>query len=230
MESITPKLKRAFPILCACIAALSFIQFLLFYIPNEFFYENTALLYAASHITTFFEALFSPIAAMIIFLARGTGIKNKILPCSFVSILRFFYSVPYYYIYYVSDVFNSIEAISLAIFVSFVFVLFFFLQTFVCILIMNYTKKGANKQKDNKKAASPFDLDDHINFGIVLSVIFIFVVFFIRECINTVQYLTENSGSYRTEEIITIVLSYLIIFAFSFVNYLIIISIKNKLI
>lgn len=230
MENITPKKKRVFPYFCVCIAILSFVQFLLFYIPNGFFYESTALLLVSSYTINFLEALFPLLAALIIFLSRDSGIKNKILPCVFISLIRLFYSVPYYYIYYVSDVFNSAEAIALAFIVSIMFVLFFFLQTFVCIMIMNYTERRSFNNVEGRNPASVFDFDNHVNFGIVLSVLFGFIILLVRECVNTVQYLTENSGSYRTEEILTVVLSYLIIFVFSFINYLIAVFIKNKII
>lgn len=230
MENFRPKQKRAFPYFCACALILSLMQFLFFYIPNGFFYESAALIFISSYIINFVEALLPPLAAMIIFLSREVGIKNKILPCIFVSLTRLFYSFPYYYVYYVSDVFNSAESIMLSLILSLVFVLFFFLQTFICILIMNYIEMRSNKNSSDRKPAKLFNFEDHVNFGIVLSVLFVFVIFFIRECINTVQYLTENSGSYRTEEILTVVLSYLIIFIFSFINYIIAVSIKNKII
>ena len=230
MENITKISKRAFPFLCVSVSLLSFVQFLLFYIPSDSLYENLFFIYTASYVTEFLEALFSPLAAMVIFMTRGGGVKNKILPCILISFLRLFYSLPYYYVYYVSDVFNSAEALMLSLLVSFLFLAFFFLQTFVCILILKCIENRNQKQIEDRKYAKLFDFDDHTNFGIILTVIFVFVISFIREGASTVQYLVQNLGSYRTKEIITIVLSYLILFLFAFIHYLIITLLKNKLV
>ncbi len=230
MENTALRKSRAFPIFCFSVAILSFAEFLLYYIPNGFFYENTPLLYAASYLINFLEALLVPLSAMIIFLSKKTSIKSKILPCILISLLRVFYSVPYYYIYYVSDVFNSIEAILLAFLVSIFFLSFFFLQTFICILIMNYTEKRSGGETCEREKTKLFDLENHLNFGIALSILFVFVIFFIREAIATVEYLTENASSYRSEEILTIVLSFLVLFVFSFIHYVITVKVKNKIV
>ena len=229
MELFNPRLKHAFSITAACIALFSFVQFLLFYVPFGFFYESRWLLILSSHLTNFFEAFFPVVAALIIFLTRENALKNKIVPCILISLTRLFYSVPYYYIYYVSDVFNSIEAIILAFLVSVLYISFFFLQTFICIFIINYIEKRAKKEACDREFAKLFNVDDHINFGIALSVIFVFVIFFIREAVSTVRYLIDNSGSYRTQEIVTIVFSYLLLFIFSFIHYIIAAFIKNRL-
>ena len=229
MENLNPRLRHAFAFLAITVTSLSLVQFLLYYIPFGFYYDNTPLLFLSYYVTNFLEALFPPLAATVIFLVRPAGIKNKIIPCILISLSRLIYSIPYYYIYYVSDVFNSAESLLLASLVSLIFLLFFFLQTFVCVLIINGVERRASKVFEERQRSKIFNVDDHINFGIILSVLLVFVIFFAREAISTVQYLIENKGTYRTDEILSIVGAYLVLFLFAFLNYVLVSFIKNAL-
>ena len=229
MEITRSRLRHAFKLTVASITFLSLVQFLLYYIPFGFYYENTPLLFVSYYLTSFLEELFPPIAALVIFLTRNEDKKSKVIPCILISLTRLIYSIPYYYIYYVSDVFNSSEAILLALLVSILFLGAFFLQTFVCVLLMNYAERRANKTFEERQRAKMFDVDDHVNFGIILSVMLVFIIFFIREAVSTVQYLIESSGTYRSEEILSIVGSFLLIFIFAFIHYVLITLLKNAL-
>ena len=228
MEISKAKLKRAMTVTALCLALLSLLQFLLYYIPFGFFYDSTPILLTASYLIDFIEAFFPVISATMIFLTRENGTKNKLLPSFIFSLPRLLYSVPYYYVYFVSDVFDSGEAIALAFLISILFVFVSFLQIFVCSMIINYIENRAGKNLEDRQSSKLFNLDDHLNFGIVMSVIFVFIIFFVRECVSTVQYLIDNAPGYRAEEIVTIVCSFLLIFVFAFTHYVITVAIKNK--
>ena len=229
MQSLNNRQKYAFRIMAAGLSLLSLVQFLLYYVPIGFFYEKTLLLLISAGLADFLEGAFPIIAATVIFLTRDSGKRNKIAPSILISLTRLFYTVPYYYIYYVSGVYNSVEAIVIAAAVSLLFLVFFFLETFVCIYLINLAERRANKTADDRKRTSLFNLDDHLNFGILLSVVLIFTVNFVKEIISTTSYLISNKGTYRIDEIITIVVSFLILFVFAFLYYLISAFIKNRL-
>lgn len=209
------------------VTLLSFVQFLLFYIPSGFFYHIDILLIAASHLINFFEGLFPVICALIIFTVCADGLKNKILPTALISLTRLAYTIPYYYIYYVADVFNTSESIILSLLVSLLFVISAFLQTFVCIIILSVIEKRANKTSLDRTRAKLFNIDDHLNFGALLCTVISFVIFFVREVINTAEYLIDNAGGYRLDEILTIVIAYLLLFLFAFIHYTVSVLVKN---
>ncbi len=221
--------RRIIGITALVIAFLSFVQFLLYYIPSGYFYNIDILLLAASYLINFFEGLFPVLAASIIFILKGDGIKNKIFPAFFLSLTRLTYSLPHYYIYYVADVFNTSESIVLSLITSALLVLRAFLQTFICILVLIAIEKRAKKTSADRARARIFNLDDHLNLGILSCVIISFTVFFVRELIDTVEYLIDSKGTYRLDEILTIVIAYLLLLIFAAVYYLISARVKNKI-
>ena len=222
--------KRAFRLTVACIAVLSFLQFLIYYVCMGFFYESTAAIIISPYLINFFEALFPVACALIIYLTTNDGIKNKILPMLLISLSRITYTFPYYYIYYVSDVFDSLESVLLSLLVSILYISSFFLQTFICISLINYAKSRVEERNKLIVRAKLFNIEDRTNFGILICVFFIFIIFLVRELINTVSFFREVGGSYYFEEILTIVLSYVILPVFAFTHYAICVFIKNKLI
>ena len=220
---------HAFGLMLTLVGLFSFAEFLLFYIPSGFYYEYDALIVTASYLTTMLEIIIPVLSATVIFLVFGGGVKNKILPSFFVALTRLFYSVPYYYIYYVSDVFDSSEAIILALLISILFVTVSALQTFICIFITSFVYHRKNSDINDIQRASIFNFDDQMNFATLICTFFIFTVFFIREIINTVEYLLESKGTYRTNEILLIILAYVLLFVFAFIAYAVGVLVKNRM-
>ena len=222
--------KRVFRIAVACSLFFSFLQFLIYYVCAGFLYESVAAIIIAPIIVDFFEALFPVFSAMIVFLIKDTGLKNKILPIALISLPRLIYTFPYYYIRYVTDVFVTSEALIFASVLSVVYLLFFFLQTFVCVFVMNYAQSRSKEENINRAPARIFNFDNSVNFGILLSAVFMFVIFFARECVDTVTYFIEVGSSYYLDEILTIIFSYVKLPLFAFIHYLICVLIKNKIV
>lgn len=230
MNNSMLKPKRAFRTAVLLFTVLSFTQFLIYYICVGFLYESVPALITGPYLIDFLEAFFPIASSLIVFLTKGTGIKNKIVPSFLISLPRLAYTIPYYYIYYVSDVFDSIEAISLAFLVSILYLMFSFLLTFICICILNFTEARATGVEKKRDCAKLFDLDNHINFGILLCIVLMFVLSLAREGVDTVSYFIEVGNRYSGEEILTIVFSYVILPIFAFAYYSVCVPIKNMLV
>ena len=220
--------RRVFKISAASSTLLSFAQFLVFYICVSFLYDSVAFVTLAPHIVNFLEGLFPIASALIIYLTDNSSIKSKILPTALIALPRLAYTFPYYYITYVTDVFNTEEALLISLIVSILYLIFFFLETFVCILILNYSVNRSKTSNSQKSKFNLFNFDDGMNFGILLSALFIFAFFFVRESIDTVSYFLEVGGGYYLTEILTIVISYLLLPVFAFIHYAICMLIKNR--
>ena len=225
----TKEYGHAFGITVSAAALLSFLQFILYYVPFGYFYDYDSVLIASTYLSSAIEFLLPVGCAVVVYLVYPLGTRNKVLPSFIMAAARLLYSVPYYYIYYVSDVFDSSEAILLALLVSILFVFYCALQTFICIFVISFVAKRKIANSDTNESARIFNLDDQLNFGILISVFFIFTVFFIREIITTVEYLIESAPSYRTDEILLLIISYLLIIVFAFITYVIATSIKNRM-
>ena len=230
MNSLFSNPTRVFRYCTLGALALSIVQFLIFYISAGFLYESEAVMLIFPFVIDFIEGFFPIAAALIVFSTKAGGMKNKILPTLIISLPRMAYSLPYYYLFYVTDIFNSVEALILSFAVSIFFVLLVSLQTFICIYITNRILSTSDAKKSCFEKAKIFDFDNPFNFGILLSSIFIFVIFFVRELTDTITFFVEVGSSFYLEEILTIVLSYALLPIFFFSYYAICVFIKNKLI
>ena len=75
--------------------------------------------------------------------------------------------------------------------------------------------------------AKVFDIDDHINYGILLSVVFTFIIGFIKVTKNVITTIIEESGDCDGEEIFYMVLSYLVLIISAALQYVISAILKN---
>ena len=221
--------RRLVLITAAALAGLSLCEFLTFYIFFGFLFQSSALLVSVSYLISFIEGFFPILAATVIFFASEKSTRRTALVALALSTTKTLYALPRYYLYFVSDVFNSLESLLLSAIVSILYVLYTFLQIFICIIILKHAV-FKNQSKKNKLMPSPvFSLDDSANFGLVLNVIFIFVIFFAKECFNVISYFIEVGAGYTGEEILTMVISFLLLPIFAFLYYLICAPIKNKI-
>lgn len=211
------------------LSSLAIFEFLIYYIFYGFLYESSALLVTVSYLVSFIEGLFPILTATLIFFSSKRGLKRKTLIALLLSTTKILYTFPRYYLYFVSGIFNSIEAVMLSAIVSVLFVLFAFLQTFICISILNHTILCKTDTEAKLEPSKIFSLDCSANFGIVLETVFIFVIFLAKECFNAISYFSEVGGGYTGEEILMMVISFLLLPAFAFTYYLICAPIKNKI-
>lgn len=229
MQTTFANPRRLSSLFALSLAVLSFLQFLIYYLAYGSFDTPVAILMTASYSVNFLEGLFPPLAALALFITRGHGIKNKLLPASLIIFTKLFYTLPYYYIYFVSDVFNSLEAILYSFLVSIIYLIYTLLQTLVCIFLFNYAESKVEADKRKREYAKLFDIDDHVNFGILLSVMIPFIIFFVRALIDTVTYIIDVSGNFRNEEILTIVLTFAVVIFSAALQYTLCAVIKNLL-
>ena len=230
METKNFSTRRFILIVSAVLSGLSILEFLIYYIFYGFLYSNGALVVTASYFISFTEGLFPILAATAVFFffdSKKTG--GKALIALLLSVPKILYLFPRYYLYFVAGVFNSIEAITLSILVSVLYVLYTFLQIFICIFILNLVIHHSKHEKKLLETKRIFSLDDSTNFALAMTSVFIFVIFLVKECFNTVSYFLEVGGGYTGEEIITIVISFLLLPLYSFIYYLICVPLKNKI-
>ena len=220
--------------------ALYFGLFLLFYIPNyvieDYAYYVGNFEYIRFFFSRLFEFLISTTAAVVLFtvlvkcgaLTRRAVITSALLFASAKAI----YALPYYYLYFLSIGYDSIDGIplyTLSMLLSVIFewakiILFFSLCYFVSrrhivkeVLLdfpVAQRKNPPEKVKAEIKKRSDTRLSELILEGSVLNfdapvVLGVFLVsvgqfFFslIEEIKSAVDYLTEYAGNYRTDEIV----------------------------
>lgn len=195
-------------------SGVELLFFLAFYVSN-FIVGNDGITpvweyirYFADDLITF---LFPPIVAGVMLIGKqffGFGhVSLFTLP---LAASRLFYYVPYYYLYHLFMGFDSVEAILLSLAMSVLFTALTYLWIIFMVFIGSVvlTKQCVKCGTDPRfalKNHSITDLGEPIAAATFCVVMISFIADFIQEVINTVSYLLEYVGTYRTSEIIYIV-------------------------
>ncbi len=232
------------------LAGLYFLAFLILYIPN-YVIENSSI--AVTYIVTFvnklFEFVLPLITATILFVSCTKPKLELLVRVSIISVSTFAYNIPYYYLVYLAQGNDSIEALGISLLVSLAAYVFSALLATLFYLIMLFgTVRGARRDsikalppayrehttKEQKKqldrdniAALPMhiaesrtiDLTSPVTFGIFCACFVQFSIHLAVELVSIISYLIEYLGDYRDDEIIYIVVALLFIFASMFISH-----------
>ncbi len=210
---------------------LSLLQFALFYYPYYLYdrLNNDFLIVLSSYVINFFEQLLPLIAAVVISLTRKRGLLPKLVPSLLISLTRITYALPYFYVILVNDVWDSIEAILLGLAISAAYMLGFFIQTFICVAIISFFENKSSS--DEREPSKIFDFEDKTNFAIAMAAFFMLILFIVTELVrNTIPFIRDYKGSIKAEEILTMVLAYVLLIIYTVIHYAVSSYIKNKII
>ena len=112
--------KKLFTIIGLSFVFVNLLTFCLFYIPNYVLMLNVEWVeYFRIFFNKFFEFLLPAVAATVLFLGYPRdGLKKTITRAFCLSLPRIIYLLPYYYLYYILNFYDSIEAITLSALVT----------------------------------------------------------------------------------------------------------------
>ena len=163
----------------------------------------------------------APLIAGAILLPIGTkhGLafamkKSWILPLSTLV-----YSIPYYYFYYFYVTVDSLEAILFGLLNTLFDCIVFYLQSLIVYFVVRWLTRVIAKRKkgaeigDLISESSAFDLSRPVSLAMFIAVGIKFLVMLVTEIITTVGYLVDFSDSYKIDEIVYILLSYVFLLA-----------------
>lgn len=202
------KLKSSAPF---ALFLISLFDFLVYYIINLLFWESDAAVYTAYYVSRFFEFAL-PIFAAAIMLTHAQTMKRALLSALLLSLPRLVYTIPYYYLDYVYDIYDSKEAILLSLATSAAVILFVSLKTYIFYAVMRFFIKRAGIDAPTFPI-KPFDLERPEAFGILAASLTAFLVSLGFEIYDTVVFFIEAGTRYRTSEILSIVGSYVFLIA-----------------
>ncbi len=181
------------------------------------------------------------VTAVMLIMLTEFGIKKAVLCGLLLSVSRVFFTIPYYYLIYVINyAYSSVEAISLSALSSIAVVLFILATSLLSIAIWLAAEKCRSKGKGlasiisdcrtslNENSYSDFLGGANFAFFIFASLRFIFAL--VLEITDTVSFFVDYGMSVQVNEIITIMINYLLIFALLFAGYLFSVWLKNIII
>ncbi len=204
MTEVYLKLKKSS---YATIFLISLFSFLIFYIPNNFFFDIDALIYISYFIRQFIDSFIPVFSAAVLFLSdTEKPVYKSILPALKLALPRLVYVIPYYYLYYMAEGFDSFESIAFlsihAVFLLIVFTLEIWLYSLLARFALKRRARVHGYEIDFEEERSVFDLASPLSFALFTLPLARFVYDLIQEIYSAVSYLVEYAGSYRPGEIV----------------------------
>lgn len=206
--NLKDKLKSSAPFM---LFLISLFDFLFYYIINLLFWESDAAVYTAYFVGRFFEFAI-PIFAAALMLTRIQSTSKSLLTALIFALPRLVYLIPYYYLDYVYDIYDSKEAILLSLATSAVVIIVVALKILLLHAIMRLFLRRAGIVEPTFPIR-PLDLDSPATFGILIASLLVFLIELGLEIYDTVLFFIEAGTHYRTGEIISIVGSYVFLIA-----------------
>lgn len=200
---IRTRLRLSSPLIMVLV---SLFDFLFYYIIHLLFWESDAAIYTSYFVGRFFEFAI-PVLAAALMLTKIRSVKKTLLWSLLLALPRLIYTIPYYYLKYVYDIYDSKEAIALSLVTSIAVILLLALKILLFHTIMRLFLKKSSEAEPHFPL-NPLDLDNSTVFGILCATLLSFVVSLGFEIYDTVVFFIEAGTRYRTGEILSIVGSY----------------------
>ncbi len=251
--------KRLFRIAFGGLVLINLLLFLIFYIPNYILEASSiAWDYFNHFLTRLFEFILPALSAVLLFVgAKNGNTRQALISAIWLSLPRFIYLFPYYYLYETAYGSDWIESITISFLINILVIALYWAHLVALYLIMlcsarsmikktiitEYPKVYAEKiPKDalpefNKRIYSElsremkrdgiFNLDLTVSFAIMLGCIAEFVYRLVLECVDAVSFLIEYAGTYRTDEIIYMIFSFAFILIEALIAYVLCCLVKK---
>ena len=157
-------------------------------------------------------------AAMLLLFSCG---HQKILLFPILPILsRALYYLPDHYLYYIEEELTSAEAIAMAAIVTFFECAALYALTLILFLIAKSLLTKKEKGSDHDFESAPiFFLENPFIKSVFFASFAYFCLQTAIEIVRTAAYLITNAGTYTIEEILTMILSFLMHFAVLLISH-----------
>lgn len=212
---------------------------------------------AVYYLTSLIEYCLPLICATVALCIGGGSIKKSVICSVLISIPRFVYLFPYYYLYQIAYGYDSLESLGLSALISLGLVallavhilILYFTAYFVMRLLTKkavteslppYKKNSQDKRDkaeilEKTELALPerirdggvIDLSVPVLLGIFAAALLDFLYPFISECISAVSFLITFAGTQTPEEILFMGLSFLYILAKLLLSYFLAVAVKS---
>ena len=220
---------------CTLYLSIGYIfAFLIYYLANYIFYDISALSYVWIFTQKLIYLLMIFIAAtvMLIFYALGEK-RHGYLSLIAFSLIRMIYFIPYFYLIFIYDGFDSVEALLFGLLSALadaaIFYLLALLALGVMLLIIKKSNQGGTPIDELIIKPTRLNFADPICLAFTVLSLLGFAYLFINEVIDTVSFIINYSGNLLTLEIIYIIFSYIFDLSLIFVYYFALSFIKNRI-
>ena len=212
---------------------LSLLSFVFLYLRFTYIFESEITVYGSYFIQYLFDAFIPVVITVSLLKARlSQSWGRRFLSAFKMSVPRVVHLFPYYYLYYMSEGFDSLEALGLFLIRSLFMLILFSIECHVYYLVANFFAKRAESADWNFGLSSEmklFDLSKGIVAAVFTASFLKFVMNLISEGIDVLLYLLDYGEFYSTSEIFYVLTKLVLAFAALFLTHVIIISLRGKL-
>ena len=231
------KKKNAFLILIGILSITNIICFVLYYV-SSFLTSSTVLIYAYVYFSEI-AMIHLPLicAAFTLTVYAKQGINKALLYAIPCSLCAFFYTFPYRAFEFAYEGYEITATLLLALLETLLTVIVNYIEITVLLLLIIFVTKIIAKSKGipnfNFNTAlsekETFDFDKPLTAGIFSAACAVFVYSLIIEIIDTVSFLINYSGTYRTGEILYILFRYVFILGMLIISHILTHYAKRKM-
>lgn len=212
------------------VAVLSLLSFLLLYLRLIYVFESDFTIYGSYFLQYILEAFSSLFVGVAILSGRGyEDTKHRILSALKLSLPRLIYLIPYYYLFYISDGFDSIEALGLLTLRALLLLAAFVIEALFYYLVASFATKKSGDVWDFFKPAKLFDFSSSVSASIFAVCFTRFIFNVIGEGLDVIAYLIDYEEFYNTTEIFYLLGKLLLAFATLFLSHLFFMKIRGYL-
>lgn len=209
-----------------------FATFLAFYFANVLYSDKAVFAYIWYLVQKATFLLLPLISAMLVLISDTyLGMKSALVKLIPLSLAKLIYSLPYYYLYLVYDIYDSTEAILFALVQAITEAVFLYIFTLIIFLVMRAFLGAFNKRGEPRDALlakkTTLNFLDPVSRTFALSSLLCFLYFFTVEIIDTVSVISKYSGRLRSGEIAYMVFSYCFDVFLLAAHYLVLSFVKN---
>ena len=190
-----------------------FMTFLSFYLANVIYTDKAFFAYLWYLVQKATFLLLPLISALLVLIADTyLGMRSALVRLIPLSLAKLIYSLPYCYLDFVYDIYDSTEAILLAIACAVFEAIALYAFTLLIFLAMRYFLAVFNKTKEPRDMLlakkTTLNFADPVSRTFAISSLLCFLYFFIVEIVDTISVISRYSGRLRGGEIGYIVFSY----------------------
>ncbi len=211
------------------VALLSLLSFLLLYLRFIYVFEGDFLVYGSyflEYVLETFTALFVGIAILA---GRGyETAKSRFFSAFKLSLPRLIYLVPYYYLYYLSEGFDSIEALGLLSLRSVFLLILFVIEAWIYYFVAAFASKKSGESWNFYEPAGFFDFSKSASAAIFAVCFTKFIINLLGEGIDIIIYLIDFEEFYSATEIYYLLGKVTLAFATLFLSHVLFMLIRKK--
>ena len=208
---------------------LSAISFTLFYLRLIYVFEKDVTLYGSYFLQYIINTFITAFAAISVVSGRGyESNARRLLSSLKLSLPRLAYLVPYYYFYYLSQSYDSLESLLNLSITSIFMIILFVLEIEIYYHVSVAFSKKADKNWDFFNKSSLFDFSVGACVTVFTVCFMRFVMNLVREGIDILIYLRDYEEFYSEIEIFYLLVKIILAFVSLFLTHLLFMLLKKS--